>query len=125
MAKPDFRRFRVHVETYAKRWGLADYALQFTNDKEPPGIRATAKIDSVHRSALVNLAKEWGVQGVRADGKQCAGGPRELKQVAKHEAIHIMLGEFSELAWGRCVSTDALRMAEEGLVRRLETLIED
>lgn len=47
-----------------------------------------------------------------------------LRRTAKHEAMHLLLGEFSVMANSRCVSKDELDDAEEILVRRLMGLIQ-
>lgn len=47
----------------------------------------------------------------------------KLKQSAKHEAMHLLLGDFSAYASTRHVSEGELNDAEEILVRRLVKLI--
>ncbi|MDD4804796.1 MAG: hypothetical protein PHN69_06555 [Candidatus Pacebacteria bacterium] len=47
-----------------------------------------------------------------------------LRKTAKHEAMHLLLGEFSLMAGARCVTKDELDDAEEHLVRRLMGLIQ-
>lgn len=46
-----------------------------------------------------------------------------IKETAKHECIHALIGRFSGLAQSRFVSVDELRESEEELIRKLEKII--
>lgn len=46
-----------------------------------------------------------------------------IKETAKHEMIHILVGNLSELAQSRYVQRDEIDKSEEELVRKLEKII--
>lgn len=113
--KSDLKAFSRHCDTYLRRFGVGHYGVRYELAVADATVRAMSEVDSVSGSARVSLNPNRNDKGIDPS----------LRRLAKHEALHVMLGEFSELAWGRCVSKEALRMAEEELVRKLLRLIPD
>ena len=111
----DFELFKKECKKFEKKFGLDEWHIDYYWEKfEPNNAVAKTQMDLLAKSASVTLNKEIG------DKLQF-----NLLQVAKHEMIHCLLGELSELAWSRFVTRDEITSREEGLVRKLEKIISD
>ena len=111
--KNRFKSFQGYFRAYQKRFGLNEYRIYFK--QEPLDNRfAQIRISREHMDALVELNS----------GVDKESAPFEdIKGSAKHEAIHLLLGRYSNLAHSRYAMEEFLIEAEEELVRRLEVLI--
>ena len=62
--------------------------------------------------ATIKMAKDWDMSGVNNINES-------IKETAKHEVVHLLLGRFSNYAYSRDYDKGDLYEAEEELVRKL------
>lgn len=103
---------------YQKKFQLEDYKMFFeiVEDKD-----FYAKITVDHSGALfmLTLNREYLPLGITGSIEE------QLKSVAKHEAIHLLIGRMNACAISRFVTSDEINHFNETLVRKLEWLILD
>ncbi len=110
----DFEQFQKHFRYYQNLFNLSGYKIYF---KHEPLERCFAEIDIAHETmiATVSLNSE-----LEEDCKEFL----DIKQSARHEALHLLLGRMKWLACQRNITADELYTAEEEAVHRLEAVIE-
>ena len=110
-SKTFFKKFKAEFNRFAKELGLTHYDWQFY--LEPlPGDNARIKPNPNGKTAAVSLAE---------DVEKCCT-PEKL---ARHEAIHLLLADFSGLAKYRNAQEIEIDEEEERIVRRLEKLFNE
>ena len=107
--------FREECEHWIKRLGLGGWEVNYFTCEEE-GIHAKVHTDYGGCTATAFLAKKW-------DDKITPLSEETIRQAARHEMIHLLLGNFSLLASSRYVSEGELEKAEEELVMKLEKII--
>lgn len=114
--KAHYDEFKRHHAEYVRRFGLLEWAVQYRHALEDEGYACTEP-KFKGKVATVTLATDWGeVRPVNS---------RELRKVAKHEAIHLLTYSLYWHAAARYISPDTLEEAEHALVRTLDQLIPD
>jgi len=109
----DFELFVNECEYWEKRFELNGWDIDYYHKKcENDNAIAEVSIDLKARSASVTFNKL-----ISNELKF------NIKQTAKHEMIHCLIGVLSELGSSRYVTEDELIIAEEELVRKLEKII--
>jgi len=109
------KRFQKIFTAYQQKFGLNGYKVYFKyetiNDSfasiviDQDGLVATARLNS----SLPDKDKPF----------------QNIHGSAKHEAIHLLVGRFSDYSQSRYITRSDVTEAEEELVRRLEQLIPD
>ena len=111
----EFEIFKESFLFWKEKFGLTDWQVYFAvNDLDS----CFAALNASHntRSALVELTRE-----VRPD-LVIAFDPAKS---GLHEAAHLLLADFSGLAFDRFVMSSDLLKEEERIVNRLVTLLKD
>jgi len=111
--KKDFELFVKECEYWVNRFKLDDWQIDYFHNKHEPN-NCIAKVNTTltAKSASVTLNSDL-ADDINVD----------IKATAKHEIIHILLGELSELGWSRFTTRDEMRTVEESLTRKLENII--
>lgn len=108
-----FNLFKDEFTEWQVKFELSHYRIDFYL-KDIKG-RADIRIDNYGKCAAVRLRRDWGNDDKITEFK--------LKDAAKHEAIHLLLSRFSDLAESRYIREDELISCEEELVRKIQELI--
>lgn len=107
-----FAEFKAECERLQALWGINDWDVRvYHEDPQRKGAMASCAPNSVKRVAVVRLSR-----------KIEANEP-PMKALARHEMIHVLLGEFSCIAGSRNITNDEIEAAEEALVQRLIRLL--
>lgn len=107
----DFEEFQKYFRKYQQLFGLTGYKLYFTHEAFD-GSFAEITVKNADRVALVRLNKTQGEF-------------RNIKDSAKHEALHLLLSTLEEKAINRYITTYDINDEIEELVRKLEGLIKE
>jgi len=106
----EFALFKKECLKWAKRWGLEDWRYDFSL-KELDGDIADCGTDSINRIITLELStiKPFSASFIR--------------ETAKHEIIHVLIGDLRSLGCARFLTTDEWDAAEHRVVRKLEGLL--
>ena len=116
--KKHFELFKSEVKKWVKIFNLNKYSLAFEwEDMEDVDARMIA--DEISCTATIALNKEVGYEGLNYD----ITFGEKIKELAKHESIHLLLWRFSEKGHSRFMDIDSLIEAEEAVVRKLTKII--
>ena len=107
-----FTEFKKYFNAYQNKFGLINYRIFF-------------KYEPVDGFADIVRFQEDATATVRLNNKVTKEDKQfqNIRGTAKHEALHLLLARFSDLAYSRYSTKSDIYEAEEELVRRLETLI--
>jgi hypothetical protein len=110
MTKRNFDRFKKQFTKWQKAFSLGEYSVSFKLKKFPDRF-AEIDIDAEGciATVYVNETEKWTNESI------------EL--VAKHEATHLLMARFSEIARRRFLDEDELHNEEERVVCILEKLL--
>jgi hypothetical protein len=109
--KKEFDVFKEEFNKWYKKFELSQFRIYFEEDKKQT---PHAEIFTYHEDgyALVKF---------NPDADSTFINP---KYSAKHEAIHLLISDLSDLASSRYITSSELVEAEEKLVNKLEKLIQ-
>ena len=109
----DFELFKKEFRKWQQKFGLTGYKVYFKH--EP--------IDDAFAS--INLGQGEMIATVRLNSKTLSADKPfvDIKQSAKHEALHLLVGRLEKNAHWRYSSLQEIEEADEELVHRLEDLI--
>ena len=110
-----FKLFKATCEKYQNKWELNNWQIYY-EFKEIPGSYGQAKINYTNRVATITCNTEWEELGI-------TNLNHSIKETAKHEMIHVMVGGISSVANSRFVTVDESEQVEEALVRKLSWLL--
>jgi hypothetical protein len=109
----DFADFQKYFKHYQKQFGLTGYKVYFKH--EPlAGSFAEVTLNQTDMVATVRLNSKLPSKDILF---------RNVRQSAKHEALHLMLSRLEARAVSRYISSDEICEAVEELVFKLEDLI--
>lgn len=114
--KAHFEYFKKRVRYWYKRYNLSGWELYF-GQQDIGESYARILVNLVGRVATFILTLEW------QHPQMCPLKNISLDRCARHEVIHLMVGDVGILLNARFVSEDETRAAEERLVRHLEELL--
>ncbi len=81
------------------------------------GVFARCTTNTVGSVARLAISKDFDMEGVHVSLEE------KIKNSAKHEVMHLLLGEMSDIASARYRTYDELMAAEERVVGRLVKFI--
>lgn len=110
-----FDYFKKCCNYYIDKFKLDSWSFFFHQESQN-GSMAKTRINYVDQVATVILAETWNSIGI-FDLK------KEIKNTAKHEIIHVLIGRFAGLVNSRHVGEDEMTNAEESLVIKLSSLL--
>lgn len=114
--KRDFARFKKLFKEYVQFFGLTQWQISF-HHKPMVDTLASVEFDLSGKFAQVTLTTEYD------SGHLDSATDDVVHFAAKHEAIHLTLGELTVMAQRRFVNQQDLEDAEEGIVRIFEKII--
>lgn len=112
--KADFEYFKECCQYYLKKYGITEYTVWIEHEKLS-GAVGECSFKSVEKCATLKLNTSWSGAKTKAD----------IKETAKHEVVHVLLGKLSEYGRSRYVTPDELTEAIEEVVNRLAVLLPD
>ena len=112
-ATKDFLIFQKHFTYWRERFGLTGYKVYF---KYEP-------IDGAFADICVQEAQKVATIRLNSELPDKDKPHKNIKRTAKHEAIHLMLHKFEDLAFNRYLREGEVTEAEEEIVFKLEKLI--
>jgi len=116
--KEHFELFKSEVRKWVNIFDLNKYSIAFEwKELDPADARMIA--DEISCTATIALNKDVGFEGLNYD----ITFAEKIKELAKHESIHLLLWNFSEKAHLRFMDKDSLIEAEEAVVRKLTKII--
>lgn len=114
-----FKIFRQECERLINVLGLQDWSIYFAHDgKEEDGRFGFTSTKYKSCVATVGLNKFW-------DADPRLLNEEAIKDVARHEIMHLLLARLYGLACERGVSIDELEKEEESVVVRLENILKN
>jgi len=105
-----FKLFKKECLKWAKRWGLEDWRYDFL-------LSDTAGDDATVSPNLVDHIITF---RFNRNGRFSVS---LIKEVAKHEMAHVLLGELRALGMSRFITPDEFNAAEHRVVIKLEALL--
>ena len=109
----DFELFQKVFREYQEKFGLQGYRVYF--EHEPFGDDfAGISVDMDNMTATVRLNS-------RLPKRQASA--KDVRRLAKHEALHLLLARLRSLALERFVTASEVQESSEEVVHRLEELI--
>ena len=115
MSKSVLRQFSETFTTYQEKFGLNGYQIYFQ----------TAPIGDSYANIFINQDGMVATVTLNNAVSKEDKSHQDIHKNAKHEALHLLVGRFSDYAQSRYVTRADITEAEEELVRRLDTLIPD
>lgn len=113
--KKQFNLFKSECLRWADKFGLDGWRLDFYLEKLKG---AQASVTRSYEGCVAEVRLDTEIK-IDDDGNY----DQVVKESAKHEMIHALLGNLSALASSRYVQGDEIYKAEEELVRKLEKII--
>ena len=108
----DFEKFKSEFRKWQVRFGLTGYNICFKNEVVDGGY-ADIFVDQTQRVVTVRFNPD----------KTYKKSSRTVAEIAKHEAIHLLIHNLQACAEFRYVIQDEIYEAGEALVYKLEGLI--
>ena len=112
---PDFELFKKEFQKWQQRFGLIGYKVYF---KYEP-------LDSSFANIYVNQDEMVVTVTLNSKLPDKDKPFKDVKQSAKHEAIHLLVGKLDQNARYRYVSEHEIHESVEELVFKLEELIKE
>ena len=110
-----FELFKKECLKWQNKFELNNWELFFQWQKKK-GIRASVSYNIAGYIATFYLTKVWPFSEVTDN---------DIKIIAKHEMIHLLLGRLDSTGSTRYISMDESEEALEETVRKLETIIRE
>lgn len=107
-----FAEFKAECERLQSVWGINDWDVRVLHEN-PQSKTAIASCTpaSTKRVAVIRLSRN------------IKPSYPSMKSLARHEMVHVLLGELSCIAGSRNITNDEIEAAEEALVQRLIRLL--
>ena len=115
-SKKHFELFKSEFLYWIDIWKLDEWKIYFIHEQLPDSYACISK-NVTAMNVRVSFCTKWFDEGVRSLTADA------IKETAKHEAIHLLLGRLSAYGSSRIVSSDELTESEEALVRKLQKLL--
>lgn len=112
--KRDFEFFRVECIKWQENLGLINWAFHFKHTHTKDAYATTAW-KTQDRMAVIRFCTSWDDTRPKNDV--------ELKRLALHEVLHVLLAPLISEAQWRYTSEDAIDTAEHAIVRTLENFL--
>jgi hypothetical protein len=116
--KKDFDIFRKECRRLIDSWELNGWSVRFEHN-DIGNREAAMQRDAVSHNATIALNTELEFGSFKEEKKK----NEYLKELAKHETIHLLLGRLSYCGEYRWVTDSEYNEAEEELVRKLIKII--
>jgi len=107
--RKQFEVFKSEFLRWYERLGLTEWRVRFHHERLEKGVCACVCADCESRLAPVYL-------GFVLD--------HSIEEVARHEALELLMSEFEDVARSRYVRPDDVVQARHAVIRRLENLLD-
>lgn len=112
-----FATFKRECLGLQREWQLADWELRFEHASLGKDFYADCSVSLEDRSAVIRFCREWPLGGE-------AVNQEALRDLAKHEVLHVLLGPMGRrLNFRRVITQEEADEAEHGVLMRLMKLI--
>ena len=111
-----FSIFKTECKKWIKKLELNDWKIYYIHEDLGPNLYGRCFTDLVGKVCSIRFAAKWAMLGI--DDIE-----ESIKETAKHEVIHLLLGRFSTISAARYITESEQIEAEETLVRKLEKLL--
>jgi len=112
----DFQTFKDECQRLIDILGLKNWKVYFVWEQLINDRFAEITTDAISMTATITLTKKIKISFDKSYKD-------DVKQHAKHEVIHLLLGRISHLAKSRFVRDDEIYSAEEEIVQTLSKII--
>ncbi len=112
--KAEYEAFKSYCVDYQTTLGLKNWGLYFEHTKLKTAYAQTAWSTNA-MAATIKFTTNWDNTRPKND--------LEIKRVALHEVLHVLLAPLVSEAEFRYSTEDAIQMAEHSIVRQLESLV--
>ena len=112
--RADFEVFKDAVITWQKSLGLTDWTIYFNHDRLD-GEFARTNWTAEDSIAVITLSTNWDKLRPKTDD--------QIRQLALHELLHVLLAPFCAEAENRYATQKQLNTVEHSIIRRLETVL--
>jgi hypothetical protein len=112
----DFEVFKERVQFWSKEFGLTEWCLYFYHERIEDRF-ATCAANYRGKVASFVLNMDWDEEYKPHDWT-------ELDRTARHEVIHLLLAPLEILARERFTTEGEITAVVEGLVRRIEAIMD-
>lgn len=110
-----FELFKREFKRYQAHFGLMGYEVRFEH----------RDLDDAAANIYINQEEMVAYVSVNSKLRKPERSVAEIKETAKHEALHLLTGRMRKYAYARHIMSDDIYEANEELVRRLNNLIPD
>lgn len=111
--KEDFKVFKKAVRKYIKKYKLHSWCIYFFHAKGKRRL-ASVNADAQGRAVSFFLYKDW--SSVKITKKR-------LKDVEKHEVVHLILDRLHKAGWNRFGTEENYLQANEAVTQHLTELL--
>lgn len=112
--KADFGLFKQNCEEFIKKFGLVEWSVHYAHEHTPEAYASTAwRLSSA--TATITLGTVWDDLRLKTE--------EEIKKVAFHEVLHLVLSPLIGEANDRFSTQIAIDIAEHTIIRRLENTV--
>jgi hypothetical protein len=118
--KKDFELFKKECQKWIDRFELNKYDVAYDWHKMN---EANAMMNNQESGMVATISLSNKIDYDKFDFPQYKNVNEFIKEKAKHEVIHLLIGRYREYANSRFVSKNEISEAEEELVRKLEKII--
>ena len=112
----DFKLFKTECQKWIDKFELNEWKVYYKHQSLKKSVFAEINSNLHGRVTIITLEKDWPMEGIESIEDS-------IKEVAKHEVIHLLLVQLCSNAQTRYVNKDQVDEAEEALVRKLEKLL--
>lgn len=117
LTQKHYELFKSYCLEYQKKFDLMGWNIAFQFKKLTESY-AKASMDLEASNVTICLTTEWDETVIKVSDY-------ELKQIAKHEVLHVLLGRLECLAQYRYVMSRELDAAGHDIIQKLLVLIKD
>ncbi len=108
----DFELFKITCKEWLEKLQLSDWCILY--EHKEIGNLGQSTLNEIDGLATITLTIDFGDDILNDEA---------IKEVARHECLHILVAELARLAKNRYITANQVRQAEEHLVLKLERLI--
>ena len=113
--KKDFDLFKALCEEWSEELKIDDFEINYWHeDPANPRADCMVEVDYKYRRADIYFS---------INNFKTKPSAEYIVELAKHEILHLLVGEIKDLAQDRYVIQDEIIKADERLIRKLEKII--
>lgn len=114
IGKKEFATFKAECHRWIKIFGLTEWKIHYHFEEIENGLAAINR-DFEGKIARISL---------NPFQERCTKREVNVKRSARHEILHLLLGELEWMEGRRVISSQSWSAAEHGVIRRLEAMLD-